>query len=270
MPSRLRGVGAGLIIDDAISVLNSRALIIPAAGRGTRLLTDVPKVLVPVAGRPMLDHLLTRHGAYVSTTVVVVSPAAEADVRAHCQGRQEAVTVAVQPRPTGMLDAILIGIPMVEALGASRVWITWCDQLAIRSETLARLAAIERTHPDAAVVLPTAQRELPYIHFTRDPSGRITGVLQRREGDQMPAAGESDAGLFSLSPPAVQALGRFAQGAAVGDGTAERNFIPFIPWIARSEPVITFPCFDPFESVGINTPEELRQVERYLAERGDA
>jgi bifunctional UDP-N-acetylglucosamine pyrophosphorylase/glucosamine-1-phosphate N-acetyltransferase len=247
-----------------------RALIIPAAGRGSRLLTEVPKVLVPVAGRPMLDHLLTRHAQYVSATVVVVSPAAEADVRAHCRDRREPVVLAVQPRPTGMLDAILAAVPAVEAIDAGRVWITWCDQLAIRPETLARLAALERTHPDAAVVFPTAQRDEPYIHFTRDPSGRISAVRQRREGEAMPAVGESDAGLFSLSPAAVRALQRFGETATVGGGTAERNFLPFIPWIARTEPVITFPCTDPFESVGINTPEELRRVERYLAERGDA
>ena len=49
------------------------------------------------------------------------------------------------------------------------------------------------------MALPTCRGESPYIHFARDGSGRIDRVLHRREGDPMPDAGESDAGLFALS-----------------------------------------------------------------------
>jgi len=45
----------------------------------------------------------------------------------------------------------------------------------------------------------------------------------------------------------------------------ERNFLPFIPWIARTETVTTFAAHDPMEAVGVNTPDELVKVERYLA-----
>jgi bifunctional UDP-N-acetylglucosamine pyrophosphorylase/glucosamine-1-phosphate N-acetyltransferase len=242
-----------------------RVLIIPAAGRGSRLQADVPKVLVQVAGRAMLDHLLIKYRDYVSAVVVVVSPGAEAGVRAHCRTLGENVVTAVQHRPTGMLDAILAAAPAAAALNADRTWITWCDQVAIRPATVARLAAVEQDHADAAIVLPTADRADPYIHFLRDPSGRITGVLQRREGDAMPPVGESDAGLFSLSPTALDVLGVFSESVPTGGGTAERNFLPFIPWIAQTTPVHTFPCSDPFEAIGINTPDDLREVERFLA-----
>ena len=247
-----------------------RALVIPAAGRGSRLGSDLPKVLVPVAGRPMLEHLLRRYREHVAGTVVVVSPAAAAAVRAYCEAQDAGVTTAVQPHPTGMLDAILAAGSAVRALQPDRVWITWCDQLAIRPATLARLAVFEAQHADAAILLPTARRPEPYIHFPRDASGRIAGVQQRREGDAMPPVGESDAGLFSLSAAAFEALDTFGAATVAGAGTAERNFLPFIPWMAQRGPVITFPCTDPFEAVGVNTPDDLRQVERYLAEAGDA
>ena len=47
--------------------------------------------------------------------------------------------------------------------------------------------------------MPTSRQQNPYIHFERDPDGRITAVRQRREGEAMPGVGESDIGLFSLS-----------------------------------------------------------------------
>ena len=54
---------------------------------------------------------------------------------------------------------------------------------------------------------------------------------------------------------------------AAAAGTGERNFLPFIPWIAARAPVVTFPCTDEREAIGVNTPEELALVEEYLKER---
>jgi len=52
-----------------------------------------------------------------------------------------------------------------------------------------------------------------------------------------------------------------------GTTTGERNFLPFVPWLAQRRLVATFPCTDPMEAVGINTPDELRQVEAWLRSR---
>ena len=57
-----------------------RILVVPAAGRGTRLGWDGPKVLCPVGGRPMIEHLLDRYGPVVEYVVVVVAPQAQDDV----------------------------------------------------------------------------------------------------------------------------------------------------------------------------------------------
>jgi molybdopterin-guanine dinucleotide biosynthesis protein A len=46
-----------------------RALIIPAAGRGSRLGTSTPKALVPINGRPMLDHLADLYAPLVQHIV---------------------------------------------------------------------------------------------------------------------------------------------------------------------------------------------------------
>ena len=62
-------------------------MIIPAAGRGTRLASDVPKVLFPVLGRPMLDYLLDRYAPHVGCFVVVVHPSFRAEVERYCAGR---------------------------------------------------------------------------------------------------------------------------------------------------------------------------------------
>jgi bifunctional N-acetylglucosamine-1-phosphate-uridyltransferase/glucosamine-1-phosphate-acetyltransferase GlmU-like protein len=237
-------------------------MIIPAAGLGSRLGVPVPKALAPVAGRPMIDHLFELYGGTMQRFVVVVSPAGHDLVAGHLGGRLEVVDLAVQPEPTGMLDAVLLACDCVRRHQPDRVWITWCDQLAIHTSTVSRIIEAETAPSEPAMVVPTCPGSNPYIHFDRDSSGRIVAVRQRREGDAMPAVGESDMGLFSLSRSAyLEDLRAYDQAAGRGQSTRERNFLPFIPWLASCRRVVTFPCADPIEAVGINTPEELHRVE---------
>ena len=240
---------------------------VPAAGLGSRLGGTVPKLLVPVAGVPMIDRILDLYQRVVDRVVVVVTPAFAADVRRHLDKRREAgcLECIEQSSPTGMLDAILLGLPAARTYSPSSIWVTWCDQVAVHPNTLGRLASRTSGDPLAALVFPTVTRQAPYIHFERDSSRRITRVLHRREGDEMPAIGESDIGLFAMSPTAYhELLPTYADEVEIGQITRERNFLPFIPWLARTHTVATFPCEDPIEAVGINTPEELGTVERYL------
>lgn len=242
-----------------------RALIIPAAGRGSRLQSDIPKVLYPIAGRPMIDHLLDLYTPFVDAFVLVVSPEFEDLVRRHCGGRKR-VSYALQMRPDGMLPAILAAAPTLADHRPDSVWITWCDQVAIRPSTLRRLAALTQTEPFPDLVFPTVRKRDPYIHFDRDDEGRITAVRHRREGDAMPEVGEGDSGLFAVSFSAYfDLLPAFAAELQQGASTGERNFLPFIPWIAQRGAVVTYDVEDELESLGVNTATDARSIEEYLA-----
>jgi bifunctional UDP-N-acetylglucosamine pyrophosphorylase / glucosamine-1-phosphate N-acetyltransferase len=248
--------------------MTSRVLIVPAAGLGTRLGADRPKLLVQVAGIPMIDRLLALFADAVDSAVVVVHPSFEREVREHLARSVVRVTTVVQRLPTGMLDAILLAEPAVRSAAPGEVWISWCDQVAIHPTTIQRLAESVSGHRDAAVVMPTVVRAIPYIHLQRDGTGRIVEILHRREGDAMPDEGESDMGLFALPWASfTDLLPRYAREVPVGATTGERNFLPFIPWAAARHEVVTFPAVDETEAVGVNTPEELRLVEDYLAAR---
>ena len=236
----------------------------PAAGRGTRLGASLPKALVPVNGRPMLQHLVDLHRPFVEHLVVVASPSGQHSISAGLREWDAPATVACQDEPTGMLDAILIGVAAIP-VPFERVWVTWGDQVAVLPATLDRLSRVEAS---ADVALPVLERNEPYIHFERDRAGRIVRVRQRREGDAMPARGENDMGLFSLSRrAAVDWLTEYAREARPGAATAERNFLPFVAWAAARGQVVTCACTDPIEAVGINTPAELEAVERALRGR---
>ena len=248
----------------------SRMLIVPAAGMGTRLGAALPKLLVPVGGTPMIDRVLALYESVVDHAVIVVSPAAREQVEAHLASRAGVIRSesVVQDRATGMLDAIVLASAAVERLAPSHVWITWCDQVAVDPRTVRKLAGLTEPGSGTALVMPTVRSVDPYIHLQRDPSGRIVRVLHKREGDAMPAEGESDMGLFALSAAAyLERLPAYARETEPGASTGERNFLPFIPWMAARGEVATFPAHELMEAVGINTPAELKRVEEYLSRR---
>jgi bifunctional UDP-N-acetylglucosamine pyrophosphorylase/glucosamine-1-phosphate N-acetyltransferase len=253
-----------------VSSPNETTLIIPAAGAGTRLQSPTPKVLSRVNGKPMIDHLFDRYRDVVRRFVLVLHPSFDSAVRDHVNRSAPnlAVDYAIQESPTGMLDAILIAEDVVSGHAPDRVWITWCDQIGAHPRTIAMLARMSDEHPNAHAILPTARQTRPYIHVERDAGGQIVGILQRREGDAMPAIGESDMGLFSLSAEGYfSCLPEFGKDAAASPGTRERNFLPFIPWLVRhGHSVRTFPSTNEIEAIGVNSPDDRRRLEEYLRE----
>ena len=244
-----------------------RLLIVPAAGTGSRLKSTLPKLLVPVAGRPMIDHVLALYAGIATRAALVVQPSALASVRQHLEMAPMPIEFFVQQEPTGMLDAILLATSAVQRHRPRRVWITWCDQLALRPATIGALRTADDETPEPPLALPTCRRADPYVHFDRD-GDRIIRVRHRREGDQMPDIGETDAGLFDLSMTAyLDDLPAYAAAPEIGARTGERNFVPFVSWMAARGSVVTVACSGPEEAVGVNTPDELELIEAHLRTR---
>ena len=216
----------------------------------------------------MIDHLLDRYRQAVQRFVLVVHPSFETEVRRHVEQIAPSLDVqyVTQPQPTGMLDAIVLASEVAQQHQAGRVWITWCDQIGVHPHTIATLLRLSREHSGAAAICPTSRQASPYIHLDGDTDGRITAIRQRREGDAMPQIGESDMGLFSLSPDAYfNLLPQFGSEAMQATSTRERNFLPFLPWLVqRGHAVLTFPSTNELEAIGINTPDDCRRLEAYL------
>ena len=121
-----------------------------------------------------------------------------------------------------------------------------------------------------SAILPTSRQASPYIHLERDADGPNHGIRHRREGDEMPAVGESDMGLFSLSPDAYfDLLPQFGREATQATIDARAQFLPFMPWLVqRGHAVAHVSVDDEMEAIGINTPEDRRRLEAYLRDAG--
>ena len=215
----------------------------------------------------MIDHVLALYAGVAARAVLVVQPSALFAVRQHLDPSPIPIELLVQNEPTGMLDAIQLARPAVERFQPRRVWITWCDQIALEPATIDALTRADDAVPEPPLALPTCRRSDPYVHFDRE-GDRIVGVRHRREGDPMPDIGETDAGLFDLSLRAYLAdLPAYAADPEIGARTGERNFVPFVAWMSSRGPVVTVACSSPEEAIGVNTPDELETIEAHLRAR---
>jgi len=245
--------------------------LVPAAGRGSRLEFDQPKVLFPVAGRPILEWLLDFLMPTCSRVVLVLSPSGRQVVEDYLAGHHPAeyaagrFRIALQEVPRGMGDAVEVGLQAVET---PHVAIVWGDQVALRRSSVeACLSEHESSPAQPALTFPTLWRERPYIHFGRDSEGRIDSLLQAREGDKMPERGESDTGFFCGRAETVRSLlTELRQAPAMkGSATEEFNFLPVIPLAARQGRTILTPSVVTLEeTMGVNSREDAAWLESYL------
>jgi bifunctional UDP-N-acetylglucosamine pyrophosphorylase/glucosamine-1-phosphate N-acetyltransferase len=242
--------------------------IIPAAGRGTRLGFDLPKILYPVAGRTILEWLACLLGPFCARVIVVASPEGAPVISRRLDqllpGQSE---VVVQAEPRGMADAIQAALPQ---LRTPHALIVWGDQAALKPESLDVGA---RLHENAAplATVPTVMRDKPYIHFERDFHNRVIRVLQAREGDNMPAKGESDCGVFFFRSIALRRLLAELQhnGAGLGRQTGEFNFLPALPLAARLPGSLLTPrIMTEEESIGVNSRQDAEILAGVLLGRG--
>ena len=116
------------------------ALIILAAGQGTRMNSDLPKVLHRIAGAPLLIHAMKSGGGLApDRTVIVAGHGAEAVAKA-ARDHDETVEVVIQSEQRGTGHAVLQALPALEGF-EGRVIVLYGDTPLIRPETLERMLA---------------------------------------------------------------------------------------------------------------------------------
>jgi CTP:molybdopterin cytidylyltransferase MocA len=234
--------------------------VIPAAGLGTRLGADVPKILLEIVGATTVwDLLHSSLSPWVEHIHVVVSPAAEMPFRRAAAGEimRGTVSVGVQDKPTGMGAAVFDAAAFWAAYDS--IVVVWGDQVNLSPTTVGKVVRAHTAGGGRGLTLPLVPMPDPYVEY-EFADDVLVRVRMSREGDLCRSGGLSDVGLFCLGTSDLQsAWARYAAGAAPGATTGELNFLPFFPHLSQvdGQPVRVVPVQDPGEARGINTMEDL-------------
>ncbi|HEY4635078.1 MAG TPA: bifunctional UDP-N-acetylglucosamine diphosphorylase/glucosamine-1-phosphate N-acetyltransferase GlmU, partial [Rhodospirillales bacterium] len=238
------------------------AAVILAAGLGTRMKSATPKVLHPLAGRPMILHLLAMlKKAKLAPRVVVVG-----------KGMQ-AVADAVRPHPTvvqhpvlGTGHAVMAAKPALQKFNGDVLVVFGADPL-IRPETVARMLEARRRRPKPAIVVLGFDAAEPgdYGRLVLGSDGRLQAIVEARDA----TANQKRFTLCNSGVMVVDGRHLWRLLDRLDRKNAKREYyLTDIVRLARAEKLTCAVVEgDEAELIGVNSRAELAKAEAVLQDR---
>lgn len=193
-------------------------VVILAAGKGTRMKSALPKVLHPLAGRPLIEHVLrTADHLDAARTVLVVGHGAD-QVR-HALAHRETLEFVVQSPQLGTGHAVMQTAPALAGQSGTML-LLYGDVPLLQASSLNRLLETHRASRAAATVL-TAELDDPYGYgrIIRDAKGGITRIVEERDASASDRdIREVNSGIYALEiAPLFEALNHLATDNSQGE-----------------------------------------------------
>ena len=234
------------------------AVIILAAGKGTRMKSALHKVLHPIAGRPMIEHLMASAAALNPSRFIVVTGDLREQVEGALKGKAE---FAVQDRQLGTGHAVLQAREPLAGF-AGDVLILYGDVPFLRSATMQAMQ--RRLHADdapPAVVLGFRPGDTrTYGRIIADGDGRIAKMVEHKDATDE----ERGCTLCNSGVMAVRGEALFALLERVGNDNAQGEYyLPDIVNLATADgqTCAVVETDEPGEVAGINSRGELADAE---------
>ncbi|TWT59267.1 sugar phosphate nucleotidyltransferase [Allorhodopirellula solitaria] len=244
--------------------------VILAAGKGTRMNSELPKVLCPVVDRPMIHFVLdaASHAGF-GKKIVVVGYEKQA-VRDELQTRDDAsIAFAEQNEQLGTGHAVQMCRDQLAGHEGLTLVIAG-DSPLIQAESLQKLVAhFEQTRP--ALLLGTLKKEDPtgLGRIVRDSEGQFTGIVEHKDAtaEQLEINEVNMSTYLFSTPDLLWALDNLSNDNAQGEY--------YLTDCARllyeaGRPVEALPVLKDCESLSINNPAELQLVDQTMRAMGYA
>ncbi|MGO9082111.1 MAG: bifunctional N-acetylglucosamine-1-phosphate uridyltransferase/glucosamine-1-phosphate acetyltransferase [Streptosporangiaceae bacterium] len=249
-----------------VSVSGPAAVIILAAGEGTRMKAPVPKMLHEVCGRAMLGHVIDAARQLHPERLIVVIGHGGGQVADYLAVHAPEVVTVVQERRGGTGHAVRMAIEQVGPI-AGTVVVTYSDTPLLRGETLAELV---RGHQraGAAVTALTALAPDPagYGRIIRDDDGAFASIVEDADATpQQRQIREINSGMYAFDGALLaDAIKRVPTDNAKGE-----EYLTDVAAIARADGhrVATVACADFDEVLGVNDQVQLARARRLMNQR---
>ncbi|MDZ4803987.1 MAG: sugar phosphate nucleotidyltransferase [Candidatus Eisenbacteria bacterium] len=234
------------------------AAIILAAGKGTRMQSELPKVAVLLGGRPLIRYVLdATFGAGLDRVVAVVGY--RRDIVAEAIGSLP-VLLAVQEEQRGTGHAVMMAAPFLEDQSGPVVVLAG-DIPLIRAATIAELLR-HHAGTGAAVTVLTADLSDPsgYGRIVRGPDGRVLAIVEEKDATaEVRLIREINSSIYAFDWSFLSnALGRLTSRNAQG----EYYLTDTLRMAALDGRIVeAIKVTEPSEVSGVNTVEQLAELE---------
>jgi bifunctional UDP-N-acetylglucosamine pyrophosphorylase/glucosamine-1-phosphate N-acetyltransferase len=230
-------------------------VVILAAGEGKRMKSVLPKVLQPLAGQPLLAHVIATARQLQPAAIHIVHGHGGDQVRAAFAGQGDLLWVA-QAQQLGTGHALLQAMPSIG--DAAQVLVLYGDVPLIGHHTLQRLL-----QEDAPLAVLGAELDdaTGYGRIVRDNRGRVAAIVEHKDADeQQRGIRIINTGIISGQSTALRA---WLSGLSNANAQGEYYLTDvFASAAAESQPAALLLVDDAQEVEGVNDPWQLAQLER--------
>jgi bifunctional UDP-N-acetylglucosamine pyrophosphorylase / glucosamine-1-phosphate N-acetyltransferase len=248
-----------------VSETSPAAVVILAAGEGTRMKSRTPKVLHEVSGRSLLGHAIAAAGELAPQRLVVVVGHAREQVGAAVAAAAPDADIVVQDQQLGTGHAVRMVIESVGVISGT-VLITYGDMPLLRAQTLRELVSEHHAAGNAVTVLTARGDADGYGRIVRDSSGAFLRITEERDATPAERAiDEYNSGCYALDGELLaDAVKRVTTDNAQG-----QEYLTDVVDILRRDGhrVGTMVAADAGEIAGVNDRVQLAQVRRALNDR---
>jgi bifunctional UDP-N-acetylglucosamine pyrophosphorylase/glucosamine-1-phosphate N-acetyltransferase len=243
----------------------SRTALVLAAGEGTRMKSERPKVMHRVCGRPMLSWVLDalgeiRDAGYIHDILVVIgkgAPEVEEEV-----GERAACVVQEERKGTG--HAVMIAAPHI---AAEELLVITADSPLITPATLGDLCELHDSEGPAVTILTTMLDDATgYGRILRAAGGKVAGIVEESE------ASPDERSIKEINTSTYvfnwEKLRRVLPELDTGNAKGEYFLTDAVALLARAgESIYAHLTLDASEVLGVNSREHLAEAEALMRQR---
>jgi bifunctional UDP-N-acetylglucosamine pyrophosphorylase/glucosamine-1-phosphate N-acetyltransferase len=253
-------------------------VVVMAAGKGTRMKSQRPKVLHRLAGRPLLGHVLDSAAALQARSAVVVTGHGAIEVEAFCAGwasaqaendRHTALQTVRQEPQLGTGHAVQQAAPSLPDDGVTLVLNG--DVPLVQPDTLRRLLAMAGEHSIALLTVDTGEDAGAYGRIVRGPAEPdgdepVRAIVEAKD------ASADERAITEWYSGVIAAPTRLLKQylALLTDDNAQKEYYltdVVKHAVADGTPVLALKIDDAVEVAGVNSPVQLAELERELQHR---
>jgi bifunctional UDP-N-acetylglucosamine pyrophosphorylase / glucosamine-1-phosphate N-acetyltransferase len=248
-----------------VSENSPAAVVILAAGEGTRMKSRTPKVLHPLCGRTLLGHTLAAADELSPARLVVVVGHGREQVSAEVAAVAPQAVIVRQDQQLGTGHAVRMVTESIGAI-AGTVVVSYGDMPLLRGETLRELVDRHHQAGNAVTVLTARGDAAGYGRIVRDADGAFLRIVEERDANpDERAIDEYNSGCYAFDG----ALLADAIKRVTTDNEQQQEYLTDVVAILRGDghPVGTVLAADAGEIAGVNDRVQLADARRALNDR---
>jgi bifunctional UDP-N-acetylglucosamine pyrophosphorylase/glucosamine-1-phosphate N-acetyltransferase len=242
------------------------AVIVLAAGGGTRMKSATPKVLHTIGGRSLLGHALAAAAEVEPDRLAVVVGSDAQPVAEHARAVAPSAEIVVQPAPLGTGDAVRIALAELSDVHGDVV-VTYGDVPLLAAQTLRDLLARHRADDNAVTILTaTVFDPSGYGRIVRDDADAVVAIVEDKDAtDEQRAVHEINSGIAVIDAAVL----RECLGHVGSDNAAREVYLTDTVSVAYAggHRVGALSIDDVWQTEGVNTREQLAALGAELNRR---